>query len=70
MGRIKVERKVRTGNVNEKLTAKDLGWKQDYKQKIKTAQVGKVTYSDWPSEDRINAIGQNGGDGAHYEELV
>lgn len=62
--------KVRTRNVNAKLTAQDLGWKQDYKQKVETAKINKVTYSDWPSEDRINAIGQNGGDGLHYEELV
>lgn len=25
---------------------------------------------DWPSEERINAIGQNGGDGIHHEQLA
>ena len=28
----------------------------------------RAELEEWP-EDRINAIGQNGGDGAHYEEL-
>ena len=24
---------------------------------------------DWPSEERIDQIGQNGNDGLHYEEM-
>ena len=30
----------------------------------------KIVESDWPSEERINAIGQNGGDGIHHEQLA
>lgn len=29
-------------------------------------ELARMT-GDWPEEDRINAIGQNGGDGEHYQ---
>jgi hypothetical protein len=30
----------------------------------------QVTEEDWPTEERINAIGQNGGDGIHHQVLA
>lgn len=29
-----------------------------------------VKEADWPTDERINAIGQNGNDGLHYDEAV
>ena len=63
----------RDNHVNQKLTAFDLGYKKDYTQKVTTATARTITISeeDWPLvDDRINAIGQNGNTGEHYEELV
>jgi len=59
--------KVRTRNVNAKLTAQDLGYKTGYNQKVITVSPKKVTFSDWPDESRIDTIGQNGNTGEHYE---
>ena len=85
--------KIRTRNVNAKLTAQDLGYKTGYNQKVITVspknavfndsvdssnskgnsfgsnvELSKcnVTFSDWPDESRIDAIGQNGNTGEHY----
>jgi hypothetical protein len=30
----------------------------------------QVTEEDWPTEERIEAIGQNGGDGIHHQVLA
>ena len=62
--------KIRTRNVNAKLTAQDLGYKQGYNQKVITVSPKKATYSEWPDESRIDAIGQNGNTGEHYESMV
>ena len=63
--------KIRTREVlNKKLTAYDLGYKRGYNQKVITVSPKKVTFSDWPDESRINAIGQNGNAGEHYESMV
>lgn len=62
--------KVRTRNVNAKLTAQDLGYKLGYNQKVITVSPKKVTFSDWPDESRIDTIGQNGNTGEHYESMV
>ena len=59
--------KIRTRNVNAKLTAHDLGYKTGYNQKVITVSPKKVTFSDWPDESRIDTIGQNGNTGEHYE---
>ena len=59
--------RVRTRNVNAKLTAQDLGYKPSYNQKVITVSPKKVTFSDWPSESRIDLIGRNGNTGEHYE---
>lgn len=45
--------KVRTRNVNAKLTAQDLGYKAGYNQKVITVSPKNVTFSDWPDESRI-----------------
>ena len=60
----------RDNHINQKLTAFDLGYKKDYKQKVTTATTRTITFSDWPSDERIDVIGQNGNTGEHYEELV
>ena len=60
----------RDNHVSQKLTAFDLGYKKDYTQKVTTATARTITISDWPSDERINNIGQNGNTGEHYEELV
>jgi len=53
--------KIRTREVlNKKLTAYDLGYKQGYNQKVITVSPKKVTFSDWPDESKIDAIGRNG----------
>lgn len=57
---------VRTRNVNAKLTAHDLGYKPSYNQKVITVSPKKVTFSDWPSEQKIDLIGRNGNTGEHY----
>ena len=62
--------RVRTRNVNAKLTAQDLGYKQGYNQKVITVSPKNVTFSDWPEESRIDAIGQNVNTGEHYERMV
>jgi len=62
--------KIRTRNVNAKLTAQDLGYKTGYNQKVITVSPKKVTFSDWPDESRIDTIGQNGNTGEHYERMV
>lgn len=61
--------KVRTRNVNAKLTAFDLGYKPSYQQKVISVTARNVNFSDWPDEARINIIGQNGNTGEHYENL-
>jgi len=59
--------KIRTREVlNKKLTAYDLGYKRGYDQKVITVSPKKVTFSDWSDESRIDAIGQNGNTGEHY----
>ena len=53
--------KVRTRDVSAKLTIDDFGYNRGYKQKVITVSPKKVTFSDWPSESRIDLIGRNGG---------
>lgn len=64
---MKEKKKVRTRNVNAKLTAFDLGYKPSYKQKVISVTARNVNFSDWPSESRIDLIGRNGNNGEHYE---
>ena len=59
--------KVRTRDVSAKLTIDDFGYNRGYKQKVITVSPKKVTFSDWPSESRIDLIGRNGNTGEHYE---
>ena len=51
--------KIRTRNVNAKLTAQDLGWKQGYNQKVITVSPKKVTFSDWSSDFKYPFIGRS-----------
>lgn len=30
----------------------------------------QITEFDWPTEERIERIGQNGGDGIHHEQIA
>lgn len=39
-----------------------------YDESDEAYELARMT-GDWPEEDRINAIGQNGGDGAHYDKV-